>query len=93
MIARKMENIKEQIQQIETAIKALDTQRTILGDELVETTLAPLREKLAALRAQAQAADKQQRKLVSVLFADVSGFTALSEQMDAEDVTDLINAL
>ena len=31
------------------------------------------------------------RRLVTVLFADVSGYTALSEKMDAEDVRDLMN--
>ena len=34
-----------------------------------------------------------QRKQVTVLFADVSGFTALSEKLDAEEVRDLMNAL
>ena len=32
-----------------------------------------------------------ERKHVTVVFADISGFTALSEQMDAEEVRDLIN--
>jgi class 3 adenylate cyclase/predicted ATPase len=32
-----------------------------------------------------------ERRLVSVLFADVSGFTALSSQLDPEDVTALMN--
>jgi class 3 adenylate cyclase len=32
-----------------------------------------------------------ERRLVTVLFADVSGFTALSEQMDAEEVCRLLN--
>ena len=31
------------------------------------------------------------RKHVTVLFADISGFTAMSERMDAEDVTNLMN--
>lgn len=34
-----------------------------------------------------------QRKQVTVLFADVSGFTAMSENMDAEDVSEVMNAL
>ena len=34
-----------------------------------------------------------ERKLVSVLFADIAGFTALSETMDAEPVRDLLNDL
>lgn len=31
------------------------------------------------------------RKYVTVLFADISGFTAMSEKLDPEDVTDLMN--
>ena len=48
-----------------------------------------LREKLAALTSRPE----QQRKLVTVLFADVSGFTAMSEKMDAEEVNEVMNAL
>ena len=35
--------------------------------------------------------DRGSRKKVAVLFADLSGFTALSEDSDPEEVTDLIN--
>ena len=33
----------------------------------------------------------RRRRQVTVLFADVSGFTAMSEQMDAEKVTEVMN--
>lgn len=33
-----------------------------------------------------------ERKLVSVVFADISGFTAMSEKMDPEKVTDIMNS-
>ena len=33
-----------------------------------------------------------ERKQVTVMFADISGFTAMSEQRDAEDVVTLVNA-
>jgi class 3 adenylate cyclase/tetratricopeptide (TPR) repeat protein len=79
-------------EQLEQAIAALEAQRATLGDAVVDTALAPMREKLAALEAETQAAD-QQRKQITVLFGDVSGFTAMSETMDAEDVTELMNAL
>src|SRR4030066_174531 len=38
-------------EQLEQAIAALEAQRAILGDAVVNTALAPLREKLAALSA------------------------------------------
>jgi ABC-type oligopeptide transport system substrate-binding subunit/class 3 adenylate cyclase len=79
-----------QREQLEQAIRALEGQRALLGDAVVETALAPLHQQLATLDAQATAA---QRKQVTVLFADVSGFTAMSEQLDAEEVGDTMNAL
>ena len=79
-------------EQLEQAITALESQRAILGDAVVEAALASMRERLVALQTQPPALE-QQRKQVSVLFADVSGFTAMSETMDAEEVSALMNAL
>jgi class 3 adenylate cyclase/tetratricopeptide (TPR) repeat protein len=70
---------------------ALEAQRAVLGDAAVDTAVAALCEKLAAL--EPPSAAEQKRKQVTVLFADVSGFTAMSETMDAEEVSDLMNAL
>ncbi len=39
----------------------------------------------------AQKAILSERKLVSIVFADLSGFTSLSEKLDAERVTEIIN--
>lgn len=78
-------------ERIERAILALESQRAALGDAVVDTALASLRERLAALRRRPK--PEEQRKHVSVLFADVSGFTATTGTMDAEDVSDMMNAL
>lgn len=69
---------------IEQAIGAIEAQRGALGDALTDAALAPLRQQLAAL--------DEQRKLVTVLFADMAGFTATAETMDPEDVRDVIRA-
>lgn len=79
-------------EQLNQAIAALEAQRDTLGSAVVETALIPLREKLAALLTQDQAYE-QHRKHVTVLFADVSGFTALADKMDAEDVGDTLYQL
>lgn len=88
--------IPEQITDLKTAIAAQETMRSTLGDAVVDTTLAVLRGQLDELErqsAQQDAANQARRRLVSVLFADISGFTALSETMDAEDVANLVNHL
>ena len=86
-------------EQLEEAIAALESQRNMLGDAVVDAALAPMREKLAALQAPPKMPSTQQvergrtgeRKLVTVMFADISGFTVLSENMDPESVRDLMN--
>jgi class 3 adenylate cyclase len=59
---------------------------------VVDAALAPMRAKMIALQAQAVPPEAK-RKQVTVLFADVSGFTAMSETLDAEEVTEFMNAL
>lgn len=82
----------DESEQLEQAIAALEAQRAVLGDPVVDAALAPMREKLAALQKQYKASETQ-RKQVTVLFADVSGFTAMAELMDPEEVSETMNAL
>ena len=81
-------------EQLERAIVHMEAQRAILGDAVVEAALVSMREKLAALAKTETPTPKLrgERKLVTVMFADISGFTALAETMDPEAVRDLINA-
>jgi class 3 adenylate cyclase/tetratricopeptide (TPR) repeat protein len=76
-----------EIESIQRAIASLEAQRSLLGDEVVETALGPLREKLAGLQPVAE-----QRRLVTVVFADLVGFTALSAGLDPEDVREIMQA-
>ena len=79
--------IQEQIDNLRQAISAQEELRSTLGDALVDTTIGALQKQLAALQSQ-PGQPKQQRKQISILFADVSGFTAMSETMDAEEVSE-----
>ena len=84
----------EEREQVLQAIAALEEKRSLLGDQVVDIALASMREKLAGLGEEANVVhEPQQRKLVTVLFADVSGFTSMAETMDHELVSGVINSL
>jgi class 3 adenylate cyclase/tetratricopeptide (TPR) repeat protein len=79
---------EDEITSIERAITALEGQRAVLGDAVVETALAPLRQRREELETPAS----EQRRLVTVVFADLVGFTVLSRQLDPEDTREVVNA-
>lgn len=70
-------------QQIEQALAVLEAQRPALGDAVVDASQAALRKQLAELD---PAPPGEQRKLVTLLFADLVGFTALASSLDPEEV-------
>lgn len=77
------------IEHIETALTALNAQRGVLGSEIVGAMMAPLQQQLLALR-QPKPAPTGERKLMTIMFADISGFTAMSESFDREQVRRLM---
>jgi len=81
--------------QLEAAIAGLESQRTLLGDLVVEPALAALRKQLAELGPSSATTASEEmdadRRIVTVVFADLSGFTAMSEGMDPEPVRSLMN--
>ncbi|MCY1074361.1 ATP-binding protein [Archangium lansingense] len=74
---------------LEQGMAMLEAQRPILGHEATEAALAALRARLATLASRVPL----ERRHVTVLFGDLCGFTAMSEQMDPEDVSELMNQL
>lgn len=74
---------------LEQAIAALVAQREALGPPAADALLALARARQETLGAAAPL----QRKQISVLFADVVGFTAFAEAQDPEDVHDAVNSL
>ena len=80
--------------QLEEAIAALEAQRSILGDAVVDPMIFAARKELASLDEPEAPPPKLrgERKLVTILFADISGFTSLAERMDPETVRDLMNS-
>jgi class 3 adenylate cyclase/tetratricopeptide (TPR) repeat protein len=66
---------------VEQAVAALEAQRGALGDVVVDAAVGPLQRRLDELRSGAE-----QRRLVTVVFADVVDFTVLTERLDPEDL-------
>lgn len=79
-------------EQLEQAIAHLEGQRSTLGDSVVDAALAPLQAKLQKLSGEVQAAaGSGERRILTILFCDVAGSTALAEGMDPEAWTRLMN--
>ena len=74
--------------EIEASIRALEAQRSVLGDTIVDTAISALRERQA--KPANPLATVGERKLVTIVFADISGFTRMSETRDPEEVRELI---
>lgn len=75
---------------LHAAIAALEAQRHVLGEGTVIAASQALRARLVELQRSETA--EAEWKQVTVLFADISGFTALSEAASAEDVRNTMNA-
>ncbi len=73
----------DEAEALEQAIAHMEAQRGLLGSGVVDPAIAILRERLDALRARAA---REERRHVTVLFADLAGFTAMAEAMDPEEV-------
>jgi class 3 adenylate cyclase/tetratricopeptide (TPR) repeat protein len=84
------ENIVSTGRELKQAITVLEANRTVLGDALVDLSVTVLREKLNAVQRHPARLQHQQ---MTVLVADLSGFTAMAELLDAEEVRDTINAV
>ena len=89
----------EQIDYLRRTIAELEAQRSTLGEGGVETALTPLRKRLEELLRLLQTPEahppdttEEHRKLVSVVFADLAGFTALSVQLDPEELREVQQA-
>ena len=90
-----MRDKRQQREQIEAAIAGLESQRALLGDAVVGPALGALRRQLDELVPSDTATESGEmdadRRIVTVMFADLSGFTAMSERMDPESVRSLMN--
>jgi class 3 adenylate cyclase/tetratricopeptide (TPR) repeat protein len=79
--------------QLEQAIAALEAQRAMLGNAVVDAAIDSMREKLAALMpVQPISPDLHgERRQATILLADVKGSTELAEQVDTETWVEIMN--
>lgn len=98
------ETALEDAEQVRKTIATLETQRVLLGDDAVDAALSAVRKRLAELEgrdggtapsgssSRPSPSLSGERKLVTIVFADITGYTALADVMDPESVRDLVNA-
>ena len=78
-----------EVEQLRQAIDALEDKRAELGDAVVDSALGPMRQRLAELTT----SQRSRRRQVTVMFADVKGYSTLVEKLDPEWVGDLVDRL
>jgi class 3 adenylate cyclase/tetratricopeptide (TPR) repeat protein len=84
-------NDDHEITNLKKAIAAMEAQRATLGEEVVEAGLASMRMKIAELEKRSTAPE-QERKLVTILFADVVGSTRLSQHLEPDHILEIMDS-
>lgn len=79
------EKVNQQTDELKNAIATLESQRAVLGDAVVEASLSALRKQLADLE------QERHKKLVSMLFLDVVGSTALSQNLEPDEILEIMD--
>ena len=83
-------------EQLQLAITSLEEQRLALGSAVVDTTIAALQEKLSQIDQTSpnhHASRTAQRKQVTILFANITGFATVAESLPNTNSLDLMNGL
>ncbi|MHA1991187.1 MAG: adenylate/guanylate cyclase domain-containing protein [Candidatus Hodarchaeales archaeon] len=70
--------------ELEEAIAALETQRSVLGDTVIDSAISAMQKQLDEIL-EKQEPFKQQRKLITVLFVDIVSSTKLMHELDPEE--------
>ena len=81
---------------LQQTIAAISNQRILLGDAVVETTVAALHKQIETLDADVKQTPEQraaQRKQITILFANVTGFTNVAQAIPDTNMLDIMNLL
>ncbi|MFT5113837.1 MAG: class 3 adenylate cyclase, partial [Parasphingorhabdus sp.] len=90
-----MTNRNAQIAELKAAIKTLEVQRPILGNLAVDSALEGLHLRLKELEEKSSVPSQVdgERRQATILFSDLSGYTAMSEYLDPEEVEEIMNRI
>jgi len=89
------QSIQGQIDKLRASINTIEAQRSVLGDDVVNTALAALQQQLSALEQQAliQSRPTEERGMVTILFIDMVGSTSMAEKLDPEEWRQVVSRL
>ena len=89
------DDTRSRLEQLRHSISVLEGQRATLGDAVVEAALAGLRLQIETLEAEAiaQPAPTEERRLITIFFADIAGSTAIAEGLDPEEWRRTVSAV
>ena len=86
-----------ELDRLRAALAGLEAQQAVLGEAIVAPAIDSLREKIAALdrreREAAEPSPAEERRIVTILFTDIVGSTALAEKLDPEDWREIVAAI
>lgn len=90
-----MTNNTKQLAQLKAAIEALEAQRSMLGDAVVDISLKGLQQQIIALETPKNIVSQflGERRQATILFSDLSNYTAMNEQIDPEKVQELMSQI
>lgn len=84
-------SVEQQTKELKNAIATLESQRAVLGDAVVEASLAALNKQLSELERESEAGERH-KKLVSMLFVDVVGSTMLSQHLEPDEILEIMDS-
>jgi len=79
-----------QFDQIQKAIEAIEAQRNVMGDFAADMAIQALKKELDSLKATDTTKLSGERRQATILFSDLSGYTAMNEILDPEEVLDIM---
>ena len=79
-----------ELERLSRAIEHLETQRSTLGDAVVESARLPLEERISEIESRGGFPELQ-RKQVTILMMDIVDSTKVASHLDPEDTRDIID--